>query len=231
MDTQHRKIELQSPSDLTYLTTQLRTAALQKLNLHLPPVSNASEPDDLRRSVEDLVESFIASIIAGMRSNISINGMDVVVQQSDNNTSEGTGADRVEVEEFEAFDEKIRGRVGAMIARRDALVGKISAHRRETPGVAAGEWQKAWERESEVAMQMDGVVQDANKVEEDMSVQGLEREDEIRRNWERAVEGLTRLDKGLPETRARLERAGEVVGYLGAKGGEVRFEKDGSGGD
>jgi kinetochor protein Mis14/NSL1 len=37
----------------------------------------------------------------------------------------------------------------------------------------------------------------------------------VRWYWERAVEGLGRLDKGLPETRARLERAGEVVGYLG----------------
>jgi kinetochor protein Mis14/NSL1 len=32
------------------------------------------------------------------------------------------------------------------------------------------------------------------------------------------VEGLGRLDKGLPETRARLERAGGVVGYLGRGG-------------
>jgi kinetochor protein Mis14/NSL1 len=50
-----------------------------------------------------------------------------------------------------------------------------------------------------------------------VGVEALEREDEVRRNWERAVEGLGRLDKGLPETRARLERAGEVVGYLGER--------------
>ena len=36
MQSEHRKIELQSPSDLTYLTSQIRTAARLKLDLHLP---------------------------------------------------------------------------------------------------------------------------------------------------------------------------------------------------
>jgi kinetochor protein Mis14/NSL1 len=31
------------------------------------------------------------------------------------------------------------------------------------------------------------------------------------------MEGLGRLNKGLPETRARLERCGDVVGYLGGE--------------
>jgi kinetochor protein Mis14/NSL1 len=48
-------------------------------------------------------------------------------------------------------------------------------------------------------------------------VKGVQREEEMRRNWERATEGLGRLNKGLPETRARLERAGDVVGYLGGE--------------
>ena len=46
-------------------------------------------------------------------------------------------------------------------------------------------------------------------------VEALQRQEEVERNWERAVTGLQRLNKGLPETRARLERAGDVVGYLG----------------
>lgn len=80
MDTAHRKIELQSPSDLTFLTTQIRTAARQKLDLHLPPVSSESpnEPDELRKHVEDLVDAFVAQVLNAMRHNISINGIDVV---------------------------------------------------------------------------------------------------------------------------------------------------------
>ena len=47
---------------------------------------------------------------------------------------------------------------------------------------------------------------------------GMQRGEEVRRNWERAVMGVGRLNKGLPETRARLERCGGVVGYLGGEG-------------
>ena len=45
----------------------------------------------------------------------------------------------------------------------------------------------------------------------------LQRQEEVERNWEKAVLGLQRLNQGLPETRARLERAGDVVGYLGGE--------------
>ncbi|EAT89835.1 hypothetical protein HBH56_020240 [Parastagonospora nodorum] len=212
MDTQHRKIELQSPSDLTFLTSQIRTAARQKLDLHLPPVSDSSEPDELRRQVEDLVDAFVAQVLAGMKGNISINGMDVEGAIDGEGTVEAT-MEGVEREEFEPFDEKLRGKVGSTIARRDALVGKISAHRRTTGEAAAKAFQQQFERENEVVAKQ--VVEEG-----DMDIAGvdaLEREEEVRRNWERAVEGLGRLNKGLPETRARLERAGDVVGYLGGE--------------
>jgi kinetochor protein Mis14/NSL1 len=214
MDTQHRKIELQSPSDLTFLTSQIRTAARQKLDLHLPPVSDSSEPDELRRQVEDLVDAFVAQVLAGMKGNISINGMDVEGAIDGEGTVEAT-MEGVEREEFEPFDEKLRGKVGSAIARRDALVGKISAHRRTTGEAAAKAFQQQFERENEVVAKQ--VVEEEAGDMDIAGVDALEREEEIRRNWERAVEGLGRLNKGLPETRARLERAGDVVGYLGGE--------------
>jgi kinetochor protein Mis14/NSL1 len=207
MDSQHRKIELQSPSDLTYLTSLLRTAALQKLNLHLPPVSDSSEPDELRRSVEDRVDVFVAQVLAGMRANISINGIEVVPDEDVTGSAEAA----VEQEEYEVYDEKLRGKLGSAVKKRDALIKEISAHRRGTAGDAADKWKAQWEAESELLMQ--GVVGDGEEAEV-AGLQALEREEDVRRNWERAVEGLGRLDKGLPETRARLERAGGVVGYL-----------------
>jgi kinetochor protein Mis14/NSL1 len=220
METQHRKIELQSPSDLTFLTSQIRTAAREKLDLHLPPVSDSSEPDELRRQVEDLVDAFVAQVLAGMKGNISINGMDVEGAIDGEGTVEAT-MEGVEREEFEPFDEKLRGKVGSAIARRDALVGKISAHRRTTGEAAAKAFQQQFERENEVVAKQ--VVVEGEEGDMDIAgvdiagVDALEREEEVRRNWERAVEGLGRLNKGLPETRARLERAGDVVGYLGGE--------------
>ncbi|PSN64223.1 hypothetical protein BS50DRAFT_498806 [Corynespora cassiicola Philippines] len=213
---EHRKIELQSPADLAFITSQIRTAARAKLDLHLPPVSsdNAGEPDELRRHAEDLVDAFVSQVLAGMRENISINGIDVVSHGNDH-------GQRVEVEEFEPFDEKVRARLGAAVQRRDALVGKISAHRRTTPTVAAKRFEE----------QLGSVLDAEKKAQEEASrgatilrgehvadVKAADRLDEVERNWERAVEGLGRLKGGLPETRARLERCGGVVGYLEGKG-------------
>lgn len=230
MDSEHRKIELQSPADLAFLTSQLRTAARNKLDLHLPPVSDTSEPDELRRQVEDLVDAFVAQVLSGMRNNISINGIDVVQHSragadadpdGDENMllDNGDAADAVEKHEYEAFDDKLRGKLSATVAKRDALVAKISQHRRGTPVVAARAFEERFEKENEVLMGMSAVVESGEQ-ESIAGLEALERNEEVRRNWERAVEGLGRLNKGLPETRARLERCGDVVGYLGVGEGK-----------
>jgi kinetochor protein Mis14/NSL1 len=218
MESEHRKIELQSPGDLTFLTSQLRTAARQKLDLHLPPVSDTSEPDELRRQVEALVDDFVAQVLAGIRNNVSINGIDVVQRgregdETEGVVDEGEGVSLVEKEEYEAFDEKLRGNLSSAVAKRDNLVKGISQHRRTTPSAAAAAFQRQFERENEALLQAQVVEQDMDVA----SVDGLERHEEMQRNWERAVQGLVQLDKGLPETRARLERAGDVVGYLGGE--------------
>ena len=61
MDAHHRKIDLQSPLDLTYLLNNIKTAAQQKLDLAIPS-SAAPEGEDLYRSkVEDLVQEVMFS--------------------------------------------------------------------------------------------------------------------------------------------------------------------------
>ena len=61
MDAHHRKIDLQSPSDLTYLLDNIKTAAQQKINLAIPP-SAAPEGEDVYRSkVEELVQEVMLS--------------------------------------------------------------------------------------------------------------------------------------------------------------------------
>ena len=224
MQSEHRKIELQSPGDLAYLTSQIRTAARQKLDLHLPAQPSDSA-DDLRAQTEELVDAFVAQVLLGLKQNITINGLDVVAQSRgggfdthdamDVDTAEGV--EGVEKEEFEAFDEKLRARLAEAVNKRDRLVAGISKHRRETPAAAARRFQTQFETEMEEVEGRRGVqMQKAEMVGEDagLSVE-MQREEEVRRNWERAVEGLGRLNKGLPETRARLERCGDVVGYLG----------------
>ncbi|PWO27401.1 DAK1, Dihydroxyacetone kinase [Pyrenophora tritici-repentis] len=232
MDSEHRKIELQSLTDLTYLTSKIRTAARQKLDLHLPPVSDTSEPDELRRNVEELVEAFVAQVLQGMRHNISINGIDVIARGRSGDEDErgekikgilsadNEGESLVEKEEFEPFDDKLRGQLSSTVAKRDALIAKISQHRRTTPKAAADAFQEQFEQENrEIEEKIRGIVKGAEVlgVADVADVEANMRQEEVEKNWERAVEGLQRLNKGLPETMARLERAGDVAGYLGKK--------------
>ncbi|KAL5424463.1 hypothetical protein PMIN04_003148 [Paraphaeosphaeria minitans] len=197
MDPEHRKIELQSPADLSHLTSQLRTLARQKLDLHLPPQPDTSAPDDLRAQVEALVDAFTSQLLAGMRRNISINGVDVVPRGvvDENGEVVGAGEDGGEgesegelvIEEFEAFDEKLRKRVGAVVERRDGLVEAISRHRRETGRAAARRWEEEWVRSGEGL----GVVGAEDEHEESVGgVEALRRQEEVERGWARAVEGL-----------------------------------------
>lgn len=229
MQSAHRKIELQSPSDLTYLTSQIRTAARQKLDLHLPlQPSSDNTPDDLRAQTELLVDAFVAHVLSGLRANLSINGLEVVTEgrgggfgASDamEGVEGGEAVQGVEKEDFEAFDDKLRARLADQVAKRDRLVASISKHRRETPVVSARRFEQVFEEEGRegeakrVKMMESASVGAADTVGE----VSLQREEEVRRNWERAVEGLGRLNKGLPETMARLERCGDVVGYLGGE--------------
>ena len=61
MDAHHRRIDLQSPSDLTYLFNNIKTSARQKLDLAIP-LSAAPEGEDAYRSkVEELVQEVIFS--------------------------------------------------------------------------------------------------------------------------------------------------------------------------
>ena len=214
MESEHRKLELQSPGDLSYITTQIRSSARRKLDTSLPPVSGSNEPDDLRRKTEELVDAFVNQVLEGMRNNISINGIDVT-----GSGEEATSGDamQIEVEEYEDLDNKLRERLRTTVAKRDALIGKIAQHRRTTAATASQKYKDAFTqemgrlaREKAEQEEMAVVVGEG----EAAGVEALKRQDEVESNWERAVEGLIRVNKGLPETRARLERAGEVVGYL-----------------
>ena len=54
----HRKVELQSPADLTYLHTNAVALSRRKLDLHLPPSATAEdeEPDPMRKQVKELID-------------------------------------------------------------------------------------------------------------------------------------------------------------------------------
>lgn len=74
--TAHRKIELQSPADLSYLIANVSRAARAKIDTHLPPdAAPESGEDALRRRVEALVEEYIRRTFEGAKEGMEINGM------------------------------------------------------------------------------------------------------------------------------------------------------------
>ena len=91
MDSTHRKIELQSPADLSYLISNASLAARQRIDTHFPPSSNqqtatntnpapnggSAKPEfDLRKRVEELVQAYIEEVYKGVKGNVSINGLE-----------------------------------------------------------------------------------------------------------------------------------------------------------
>jgi len=49
----------------------------------------------------------------------------------------------------------------------------------------------------------------------ELEVKGMEREEDMKRNWNGALQGLVGLRDGVGSTLAKLERGRDVVVYLG----------------
>ncbi|OCK81221.1 hypothetical protein K432DRAFT_246108, partial [Lepidopterella palustris CBS 459.81] len=206
----HRRVELQSLADLVFLKQNAHRAAREKLDLNFPRSEMVGEggEDELRRLVEGLVEEYIRNTFAAAKQNISINGMD---------TEE---AEMGEVgQEFEPFDSRLKLRLEALTAQKNALIARVADLRRTAPAQAAASFQSAFLAEdqafqNEIKACDERIMEEKGEGEREGLVKEGLRWDEVQRTWVRAVEGLGRLKGGLPEARARMERAEGVVRYL-----------------
>ncbi|KAL2163487.1 hypothetical protein VTH06DRAFT_5545, partial [Thermothelomyces fergusii] len=75
----HRRIELQSPEDLTYLIDNVRRAAKDSINAAFPPVDNplGDQEDELRNQIEQLVNDYIIRTFTLAAPNLTINGLPI----------------------------------------------------------------------------------------------------------------------------------------------------------
>jgi kinetochor protein Mis14/NSL1 len=217
----HRRIELQSPADLAHLYTLISAAATQKIDLHLPPSAAPAGVDELRAKVEALVSSYVDETWRLCRTNLSVNGVDLDSSQAAvKGGLEGAGEEEA-LEEYEALDMALRERLADVIGRKNELVARVAEMRRQAPRVAAERFQREYlgrvEVEEAGRKAEEERVGQVIKGEEMLGLGPLERWDEVGRAWEGAAGGLGMLKGGLPEQRARLERAQGVVGYLEGK--------------
>ncbi|KAF2760073.1 hypothetical protein EJ05DRAFT_536258 [Pseudovirgaria hyperparasitica] len=198
MDSQHRRIELQTPSDLTYLEEYAKRVARDKIDLNFPPAAAVGE-DAMRKKVEELVGQYLSRTFAEARKNMSINGMPV------------PSADAVAGEAYEPFDTTQADRIRDLEARKDALQKTVALERRNGAASAARNFEKAYTahvdaEDMQWLMAKNAVMERAEK-EAILGVNAPKREQEYVETYRKAREDLEGLNKGLGGTVGKLERA------------------------
>ncbi|MCJ1424634.1 hypothetical protein MMC29_002522 [Sticta canariensis] len=211
MDPHHRKIDLQSPADLTYLLNNMKNAAQQKLDLAIPPQGE----DAFRTKVQELVQEYITQTLTLALPSIALNGLDApasLLTPSPDPASPSTPSENDS--NYEAYDPRLAAKLREMYAQLEYESTRVAELRREAPGAAArayverleaemeSERERGRERESEVERSAAG-----QKVElEWPRVERVERVEEMENMWQRGTEGLLGLEK-VTGVLARLERA------------------------
>ncbi|KKZ59849.1 hypothetical protein EMCG_05311 [[Emmonsia] crescens] len=183
----HRKIELQSPADLSYLYTNTVALSRQKLDLHFPPSANlnanntnpnnASNPQDqpsnahpdsdadpMKAHVRTLVDEFIHKTFLTAAPSISINGLSLADATSNSNAD----ADPLsflhvrEAIEYEPYDTELAARVSSLYAQLESLTTTVAQLRRDAPGRAARAYAEA----------LRGVLKEEDEEEEEVDGDG-----------------------------------------------------------
>ncbi|KAJ5294047.1 hypothetical protein N7508_008868 [Penicillium antarcticum] len=138
MAAHHRKVELQSPADFTYLYANTIALARRKLDLNLPPSAIDNEtPDPMRERVRELVDDYINKTFETASSSISINGLDSTSEQFPFPAALTTPMETIE---YEAYDTELASRVTALYAQLESLTTGIAQQRRDAPRRAAKEY-------------------------------------------------------------------------------------------
>ncbi|KAK4032757.1 hypothetical protein C8A01DRAFT_50521 [Parachaetomium inaequale] len=235
-DPAHRRIELQSPEDLTYLIDNVRRAAADSINAAFPPVDNApldGQEDELRNHIEQLVNDYILKTFTLASPNLTINGLPLPANHTShllspqNPSASGSSPTEPKIQyEYEPFDARKRDRIEQLIAEEEDLLRSIAALKRRVPQATASKWADA--TRAGIAADEDALSQVCERVAEEGAVSGkkalegmgpLERQGDVEGRWKGAVEGLGRLKRDMPAAVAKMERARVAAGYVTGSGG------------
>ncbi|KAL8699773.1 MAG: hypothetical protein Q9201_005818, partial [Fulgogasparrea decipioides] len=136
MDPHHRKIDLQSPADLTYLHSNIKTSAQQKLDLAIPPsVTPTDSTDTFRPHVQQLVQGYITQTLALALPSLAINGLD-----AEPSILGGADAKANEIEDesnYEPYDPRLAEKLRTLYRQLEWEHTRVAELRREAPGAAA----------------------------------------------------------------------------------------------
>ncbi|WPH00601.1 Hypothetical protein R9X50_00343100 [Acrodontium crateriforme] len=215
-ESAHRKIELQSAADLTYLIANVSRAARQKLDKHLPPDATTGEngsEDAMRRRVGELVEDYIRQTFNAAKDNMCINGMD-------SKEIEAEMAKAQEGEEIEPFDTRLAQRIQNLSTQIENQTLHLANLRRTAPSETAQKFQETFtkqlaQEEEELKKDEESRLEMARGTVVDSGE--MERLDEVQRTWEESTRELHRLKTSLGGTVAKMEKARSTVGLVEGK--------------
>ncbi|KAK4548811.1 hypothetical protein LTR36_008584 [Oleoguttula mirabilis] len=212
-ETAHRKVELQSPADLTYLIANVSRAAREKLDKHLPPDAVPEGEDAMRQRVEQLVEDYIRNTFTAAKDSMSINGMD-------SREMEAELAKAQEGEEIEPFDTKLAQRIQNLSAQIEQRTLDLANLRRKAPAETSQRFQDSFTKQSaeyDARLQKD----EEEKLEAakgtKVDIGEMERLDELQNTWSKGSDQLLALKSGLGGTVARMEKAQKAVAVVEEK--------------
>jgi len=206
----HRKIELQSPADLTYLIANVSRAAREKIDKHLPPDAAPEGEDAMRKRVEQLVEEYIRNTFNAAKNSMSINGMD-------SREMDAELAKAQEGEEIEPFDTKLAQRIQNLSAQIEQRTLDLANLRRNAPGETSKRFQHSFAKQTEdndTRLQKDEQTKLDEARNTHMEIEDMERLDEMQNAWTKGTEQLQELRTGLGSTVARMQKAEKAVGVL-----------------
>ncbi|GAB1725721.1 hypothetical protein NU195Hw_g4878t1 [Hortaea werneckii] len=209
----HRKIELQSPADLTYLIANVSRAAREKIDKHLPPDAAPEGEDAMRKRVEQLVEEYIRNTFNAAKNSMSINGMD-------SREMDAELAKAQEGEEIEPFDTKLAQRIQNLSAQIEQRTLDLANLRRNAPAETSKRFQDSFAKQTEdynTRLQKDEQMKLDEARNTRMEIGEMERLDEMQSAWSKGTEQLQELRTGLGSTVARMEKAEKAVGVLEEK--------------
>ncbi|KAI3045259.1 hypothetical protein CBS147352_7808 [Aspergillus niger] len=196
----HRKIELQSPADFTYLYANTVALSRAKLDLHLPPSANPNDgPDPMRERVRELVDEYINRTFNSASPSISINGLDSTSPEWPFPAAFTAPTEQVE---YEAYDGKLASRVTSLYAQLESLTTTVAQLRRDAPGRAA----KAYAEQLRRALREDE--QETEEEEEEMK-EMKEEEDEEGQQQQGGDQDTEMTDAG--STTASTQRKGPMT--------------------
>lgn len=215
MDPHHRKIDLQSPADLTYLHNNIKNAAQQKLDLAIPPQGE----DAFRTKVQDYVQGYITQTLTLALPSLALNGLDApasLLAPSPDPASPSTPSENDS--NYEAYDPRLAAKLRELYAQLEYESTRVAELRREAPGAVARAYMERLEGEMELEREREREQQQQREVEVERSagqkveLEGamVERVEEVENTWQRGTEGLVRLER-ITEVLARLERAGKAA--------------------